>query len=112
MIRVGLEDIGFMGFSHYEAHMKIPKVKLAAIADYNTQKLAVDWGSIGGNLGVGPDDNRDLNGIKTYEKDMDMINDTDVDMIDICMLIDLKEATAIANFHPSVTKFMIHCWAG
>ncbi len=106
MIRVGLAGIGFMGFSHYEAHMKNPKVKLAAIADYNTKKLAGDWSSIGGNLGAGPNGNRDLSGIKTYENYMDMINDPDIDMIDICMPTDLHAEVAIAALNAGKHVFL------
>jgi predicted dehydrogenase len=96
MVKVGLAGIGFMGLTHYNAHAENPKVEFVAIADYDKAKLAGDWSKIGGNLGDGQGCKRDLSGIKTYEKYMDMINDPDIDMIDICMPTDLHAEVAIA----------------
>lgn len=96
MIKVGLIGIGFMGHTHYQIHKNNPRVKLVALADYDKAKLAGDWRSIGGNLGGKERGKEDLSGIKTYLDPMDLINDPDVQMVDICLPTDLHAQYAIA----------------
>lgn len=96
MINVGLIGIGFMGHTHYQIHKNNKKVKMVALADYNETKLAGDWRSIGGNLGSSERGKEDLTGIKTYVDPMDLINDPNVQMVDICLPTDLHSKYAVA----------------
>jgi len=96
MVKVGILGLGFMGYTHYQIHKNNPKVKIVAIGDYNKAKLEGDWSSIGGNLGGMDRPKEDLSGIKTYLDPMDVMNDPDVDMIDICLQTDMHAKVAIA----------------
>ncbi|MFA5865244.1 MAG: Gfo/Idh/MocA family oxidoreductase [Phycisphaerae bacterium] len=96
MVKVGLIGIGFMGFTHYQIYKKHPNAKIVALADYNAKKLEGDWSSIGGNIGSSERGKEDLTGIKTYQNPLDLINDPDVELVDICMPTDLHAELAIA----------------
>lgn len=96
MVKVGVIGLGFMGYTHYQIYKKHPNAKIVAIADYNPKKLEGDWSSVGGNLGGMDRPKEDLTGIKTYQNPLDLINDPNVDMVDICMPTDLHAQLAVA----------------
>jgi predicted dehydrogenase len=84
MIRVGIAGIGFMGMIHYLAYQKVKGVKVAAMCEQDRTRLAGDWRSIKGNFG--PAGTRmDLSGIEKYERLDDLLANTSLDVIDICL---------------------------
>ena len=84
MTRVGIVGIGFMGMVHYLSYQKLPGVKVVALCEQNTKRLAGDWTEIQGNFGP-PGTQMDLAGIATYESSDDLIADPNVDLVDITL---------------------------
>ncbi|MGI9427287.1 MAG: Gfo/Idh/MocA family protein [Bythopirellula sp.] len=84
MTRVGIVGIGFMGMVHYLSYQKLPGVKVVALCEQNTKRLAGDWTDIQGNFGP-PGQQMDLSGIATYESTDALIADPDIDLIDITL---------------------------
>jgi predicted dehydrogenase len=84
MIRVGIAGIGFMGMIHYLAYQKVRGVKVAALCEQDTKRLAGDWRTIKGNFGP-QGQMMDLSGIARYAELDDMLADPSLDMIDICL---------------------------
>ena len=85
-VKVGIIGLGFMGTTHYGIHKSNPTAEITAIADVDAAKRKGDIRRVIGNIGGG-DNSRplDLTGIKTYADGMDLINDPDVDVVDICV---------------------------
>ncbi len=96
MVKVGVIGIGFMGHTHYQIYKQHKKAKVVAIADYRESRLRGEWGDIGGNVGDMKREREDLTGISTYKKPMDLINDPNVELVDICMPTDMHKELAIA----------------
>ncbi|HJN07909.1 MAG TPA: Gfo/Idh/MocA family oxidoreductase [Pirellulaceae bacterium] len=84
MINVGVAGIGFMGWIHYLAYEKVESARITAIASRSPKKLAGDWTGIQGNFGP-PGRQVDLNGIKTYSNLDELLEDTEIDLIDNCL---------------------------
>ncbi|HMO15240.1 MAG TPA: Gfo/Idh/MocA family oxidoreductase [Pirellulaceae bacterium] len=84
MLKVGIVGIGFMGWIHWLAYQKNPKVTVVAVSDTDHNKLTGDWTSIQGNFGP-PGEHVDLSDIATYSRASDLLNDTSVDIVDICL---------------------------
>lgn len=84
MIKVGIAGIGFMGWIHWLAYQKTPGVQVAAIATPEPERRSGDWTSIQGNFGP-PGQKVDLGGVQAYPSLAEMLNDSDVDLIDICL---------------------------
>lgn len=84
MTRVGIVGLGFMGMVHYLNYQKLPGVKVVALCEQNTKRLAGDWTDIRGNFGP-PGEQMDLSGIATYESSDDLIADPNVDLVDITL---------------------------
>ncbi|MEM9185718.1 MAG: Gfo/Idh/MocA family oxidoreductase [Planctomycetota bacterium] len=84
MIRVGIAGVGFMGMVHYLCYRDLPGVEVVAIADRHPERLAGDWTAIRGNFGP-PGEQMDLAGVASYASPEEMIADTSVDLIDICL---------------------------
>jgi predicted dehydrogenase len=84
MIRVGIAGIGFMGMTHYLAYQKIRGVKVAALCEQDSKRLAGDWRSIKGNFGP-PGEIMDLAGVAKYAELDEMMADPSLDLIDCCL---------------------------
>ena len=84
MIKVGITGLGFMGMIHYLAYQRLRDVKVVAICDTIPERLKGDWTAIKGNFG--PQGTiMDLTGIATYDKFEDLLADSNVDAVDICL---------------------------
>lgn len=106
MIKIGIVGIGFMGWAHFSAAMRIneqgrptgSKLKgatVAAICTRSPEKLAGDWTSIQGNFG--PRGRKlDLRRISAYDQLSAMLADPEIDLVDICLPNDQHESAAIA----------------
>ncbi len=88
MVNIGIIGIGFMGVTHYKAIQEIQNAQVSAICTRNPKKLSGDWRDVKGNFGDSGGV-QDLSGINKYSKVDDIINDSDVDLIDICLPTDL-----------------------
>jgi predicted dehydrogenase len=95
MIRVGISGIGFMGMIHYLTYQKLRGVKVAALCEQDSKRLAGDWRTIKGNFG--PQGQRmDLSGIDQYDNLDDMLADPSLDVIDVCLPPALHAKVTIA----------------
>jgi predicted dehydrogenase len=85
-VKVGIIGLGFMGTTHYGIYKSNSKAEIVAIADVDAAKRKGDIRKVIGNIGGGDNSKPlDLNGIKTYADGMDLINDPNVDVVDICV---------------------------
>lgn len=106
MIKIGIVGIGFMGWAHFSAAMRIneqgrptgSKLKgatVAAICTRSPEKLAGDWTSIQGNFG--PRGRKlDLRRISAYDQLSALLADPEIDLVDICLPNDQHESAALA----------------
>ena len=85
-LKVGLIGLGFMGTTHFRIYQSLPGVKIAAIADVDPDKRRGDISKVVGNIG-GSDNSVpfDLSGMEVYDNALDLINKSDVDIVDICV---------------------------
>ena len=96
-VKVGIIGLGFMGTTHLDIYKNNPKAEVVAIADVNPAKLAGDISSVFANIGGG--DNSvplDLSGMALYADGMELINDTNVELVDICLPTFLHRKYAVA----------------
>ncbi len=84
-----------MGSAHVRALRQISPQSLAAVCSRNQKRLAGDFSGIKGNLGDAEED-FDMTGIKAYQSIADLLHDTDVDAVDLCLPTNLHCDTAIA----------------
>ena len=96
-VKVGIIGLGFMGTTHLDIYKANDKAEVVAIADVNPAKLAGDISSVFANIG-GADNSipLDLSGISLYKDGMDLINDDNVDLVDICLPTYLHRKYAVA----------------
>ncbi len=95
-VRIGIIGIGFMGSTHFHIHQANPKAEVVAIADVDEKKRSGDWSGIIGNIGGFNNDNVDLSSVKVYEDAMELIANSDIDMVDICVPTFLHHKYAMA----------------
>lgn len=84
MINVGIAGIGFMGMIHYLSYQKVRGVHVVALCEQDKKRLSGDWRGIKGNFGP-PGKMMDLSGIQRYSRLDDMLADTSVELVDICL---------------------------
>lgn len=94
MINIGIVGIGFMGTTHFNAAKALKGARVAAIASRDPAKLKGDWSHISGNLGRSGGV-QDLSGVRTYTDYRDLLNDPDIDLVDICLPVELHRPVAI-----------------
>jgi len=95
MIKVGIAGLGFMGMTHYNAYKKVEGATVAAICETDPERLSGDWRSIKGNFGP-QGEVVDLEGIAKYPKLEELMADSNIDMVDICLPPAFHAKTAIA----------------
>lgn len=84
MIQVGIVGLGFMGMIHYLTYRKLTGVRVAAICEVNEKRLTGDWTDIKGNFGPAGEQ-MDLAGIGAYTKLEDMLQRTELDLVDVTL---------------------------
>lgn len=84
MIRVGIAGIGFMGWIHWLAYQRIEGIEVAAIWEMDPVKRSGDWTAVQGNFGP-RGEVVDLSQVQVYESLSDMLQQSDLDLIDICL---------------------------
>lgn len=96
-VKIGLIGLGFMGSTHFRIHRGLPNAEIVALADVDPVKLKGDVSKVIGNIGGGDNTKPlDMTGIKTYNNAMDLINDPNVEMVDICAPTTLHAEFVIA----------------
>lgn len=97
MINVGLIGIGAMGSTHFACYRNNPGAQLRAICDRSQARLRGDWSDISLNLDPNAEKQMvDLSGVKTYTEFDEMIADSELDLIDICLPTPLHAQMTIA----------------
>ena len=95
LVRIGIVGIGFMGMIHYYGIRKVSGAEVVAICTRDPKKLDGDWTSIQGNFGPrGGIEN--LSHLRRYNRIEDFLADPDVDLVDICLPVQLHKAVSIA----------------
>ena len=97
MIKVGIAGIGGMGRAHFECYRNNPGAKIAAICNRSAAKLRGDWSGI--SLNLDPDaksETVDLSGIETYADFDEMLANSALDLVDICLPTPLHARLSIA----------------
>ena len=95
MLRIGLVGAGFMGWIHYLAYRQTAGVKLVALSTRDAKRLAGDWRGIQGNFGP-PGEQVDLAGVAKYADWQELVHDTNIDVVDICLPPFLHAEVAMA----------------
>jgi len=84
MIGIGLVGIGFMGMTHYLALQRTQGARVTALCSSSKTRLAGDWTGIQGNFGP-RGTHMDLSSHARFEKFDDMLADSSVDLVDLCV---------------------------
>ena len=93
-----------MGMIHYLAYQRTRGVRVVAMCEKDQTRLSGDWRSIKGNFG--PEGTMmDLSGIARYTDLDQMLAETKLDMIDVCLPPWLHAPVAIAGLDRAVTSF-------
>jgi len=95
-VRAGLIGLGGVGRIHFDCWRKCPDAELVAISARDPRKLAGDWGGQEFNLGAQAAQRVDLSGFTAYAKFEDLIADSNVDVVDICLPTPLHAPVTIA----------------
>ena len=95
MVRIGIVGIGFMGMIHYYGIRKVSGAEVVAICTRDPKKLDGDWTSIQGNFGP-RGGTEDLSHLRKYNRIEDLLADADVDLVDICLPVQLHKSVSIS----------------
>ena len=94
-MNIGIIGLGFMGVTHIAGYAKVPGVRVSAVCTENPAVLAGDLSKIGGNIQF-DSSLVDISGAQKYSRWQDLVADTNVDAVDICLptVLHLTVATA------------------
>jgi len=95
MINVGILGVGFMGVTHYKALQEVHGARVAAISTRDEAKLSGDWRGIRGNFGDSGGE-QDLSGVARYRDWQELLADSSIDLVDICLPSHLHRSVTIA----------------
>jgi predicted dehydrogenase len=93
-IRIGILGLGFMGRTHLQALQALPGVEVAAVMSRNPKRLSGDLADVAGNLGTAGA-TFDLSQCRKYTKPEELIANTELDAIDICLPTHLHAPLAV-----------------
>lgn len=97
MIRVGLVGVGFIGRNHYNQYEQMSdRAKVVAICDKLAKRAAGDWAGIGGNIADRKGTKRDLGDAQPFTDWEQMLAESELDMVDICVPTPMHKEIAIA----------------
>jgi predicted dehydrogenase len=115
MVKVGVIGLGMMGNTHLDVYSKRSDVQVVAIADLDPDRLS---GKVkaGGNVKGQAEGEGIVSKIgKKYAEGMDLINDDELDLIDICLTTPLHrkyaEAALAKGKHVMLEKPMAGTYA-
>jgi len=108
-MRVGVIGLGFMGSTHLKSLLAIPGAELVAVCSRDEAKLTGDLTGIQGNIG-GTGAKMDFRGVAKYRDISELLQDSQVEAVDICLPTNLHASVAIdalrAGKHVLVEKPM------
>ena len=105
-VKVGLIGLGFMGTTHFQIYRQLENVEIVAVVDVDPAKLAGDISKVVGNISEGDNSQLlDLDGVKTYSKFEDMLQDSSIDIVDICVPTSDHQKIAIAALESGKNVF-------
>jgi predicted dehydrogenase len=90
IVNIGIIGLGFMGATHIAGYARVPGVSVTAVSTSNPAVLAGDLSKIGGNIDF-DSSSIDISAAKKYPRWQDLVADTRVDAVDICLPTDLHE---------------------
>ncbi len=93
-MKLGVCGLGFMGATHLKALRSVPEVTLVAVCSPDDKQRTGDLSGVGGNTGSGG--KFDFAGIARWRRLEDLLADTNVDAVDLCLPTYLHEPAAIA----------------
>lgn len=94
-MRIAVLGLGFMGSTHVQAWKNVHEAELAAVYSTDEKKLSGDLRDIQGNLG-GPGQSFDFTGVSKYRDIQQLLDDSSIPAVDICLPTHLHYATALA----------------
>ncbi len=94
-MKIGIIGLGFMGSTHLNACLRIPEVKLVAVADPKPRRLSGDLSDIQGNIG-GPGARHDFSKLHACLTPEEVIADPNVEAVDVCLPTQLHLPVALA----------------
>jgi len=95
IVNIGIIGFGFMGVTHMVGYAKIPGVEVTAVCTENPAVLAGDLSKIGGNIEFDASV-VNLSAAKKYTYWRDLVADSTIDAVDICLPTDLHSEVSIA----------------
>ena len=84
MLKAAIAGVGFMGWIHYLAYQRCQEVQLVGFSSRDEKKRRGDWSGVKGNFGP-PGQQIDLSGLAVYQSLEEMLDDSSIDVIDICL---------------------------
>jgi predicted dehydrogenase len=85
-VNVAVIGLGFMGVTHLKAYQKTNGARIAAVCDAVRQPNSDGFlGSVGGNVGSADGVQLDMNQTRHAAKFEDVLSDSSVDLVDICL---------------------------
>lgn len=93
-VGLGIVGVGFMGMIHYLASRNLSDGRVVAICSRDAKKRAGDWTGIRGNFGP-PGTQMDLSGVAAYAGVDELLADTNVGLVDLCVPSDEHATLAI-----------------
>ncbi len=94
MLKVGLVGMGGMGWFHARRYVQLPNVRIAAIADIIPERLEAKE-AVQINIAAG-EEAYDFSQVARYGEGMDLIEQAEVDVVDICLPTYLHAPYSIA----------------
>jgi predicted dehydrogenase len=95
LLNIGIIGLGFMGRVHLDAWSRLPDARVAAVADPKPHRRAGDFSAVQGNLGADTG-HRDLSGVRGYETAEELLGDSTLQAVDICLPTDRHLPVALA----------------
>ncbi len=93
-VGVGVVGLGFMGFTHFQAGLKLRGGRVVAIVTSDPRKAKGDFRGVRGNFGSGGG-KIDLDGITVHSSLESMLKDASVELVDLCLPSHLHRAAAL-----------------
>jgi predicted dehydrogenase len=107
MINVGVIGLGMMGLTHLDAYSKRDDVKVVAISDKDPKRLSGELQATG-NVDGQAQGGFDFDAVRKFDEGLDLINDPEVDVVDICLPtflhLDYAVAACGADKHVLIEK--------
>ncbi len=94
-MKIGVFGLGFMGSTHLQAWLRVPRAELAAVVSDIPKRLDGDLSDVQGNIG-GPGERMDFSGLARYSDPYKALKNPEIEAVDICLPTDMHAAVAIA----------------